>query len=186
MSSALRARPGTAPGLGTTVRLLVFLGATAVPASAARLPFKSYTTAEGLPHEEVRCVVQGSHGFLWFCTGEGLSLFDGYRFTTFGVEAGLPSPMVNAFVEADPGEYWIATAAGLCRFEARTSRGSAADGAEPGSRWVRALLKDSEGRVWAGTEDGLYRAAAASRRFERVNLGTQVPDPDVFSLAQGP
>ena len=37
-------------------------------ASAERLPIKTYTTADGLAHLRVTCiVVDDARGFLWFC-----------------------------------------------------------------------------------------------------------------------
>ena len=48
---------------------------------AKRLPIRTFTTADGLARDHVLCIVQDSHGFLWFCTAEGLSRFDGYQFT---------------------------------------------------------------------------------------------------------
>jgi streptogramin lyase len=54
------------------------------PGSAERLPVKIYTTADGLGHNSVNRIVRDSRGFLWFCTLEGLSRFDGYSFTTYG------------------------------------------------------------------------------------------------------
>ncbi len=81
----------------------------ATPVSAARLPLKTYTVADGLPHNTINCIVRDSRGFLWFCTAEGLSLFDGYRFTNFGVDQGLPNPHVTAILETREGEYWVAT-----------------------------------------------------------------------------
>ncbi len=43
------------------------------PLSAERPSFKIYTTEEGLAHDSVNTIVRDSHGFLWFCTAEGLS-----------------------------------------------------------------------------------------------------------------
>jgi len=54
--------------------------------SAQRLPLKSYTVADGLPNNVINKIVRDSRGFLWFCTGEGLSRFDGYAFTNYGVD----------------------------------------------------------------------------------------------------
>ena len=55
-------------------------------------------------------------GFLWFCTVEGLSRFDGYKFTNYGVDQGLPNRQVNDFLETRSGEIWIATNGGLVLF----------------------------------------------------------------------
>jgi len=57
--------------------------------------------------------VRDSRGFLWFCTQEGLSRFDGYSFTNYGVDQGLPHPTVNDFLETRNGELWVGTNGGL-------------------------------------------------------------------------
>src|SRR5262245_10876182 len=89
-------------------------------ALAARLPIQQYTTADGLAHDRVSHVLQDSRGFLWFATGEGLSRFDGYRFSTVGADDGIPRARVTALVELD-GDYWVATLDGICVFSSRTS-----------------------------------------------------------------
>ena len=50
---------------------------------AELLPVKTYTTADGLLRDEVYRIKQDSRGFLWFCTADGLSRFDGYGFTNY-------------------------------------------------------------------------------------------------------
>jgi ligand-binding sensor domain-containing protein len=82
---------------------------------AEHLPIKTYTTADGLAHNVVNRVVRDSRGFLWFCTREGLSRFDGYGFTNYGIEQGLPSAIVNDLLETREGVYWVATAGGWHR-----------------------------------------------------------------------
>src|SRR6266849_6512905 len=83
---------------------------------AERLPLKAYTTADGLAHNVINKIVRDSRGFLWFCTEEGLSRFDGYTFTTYGTTEGLPHPSVNDLLETRAGDYWVATGGGLVRF----------------------------------------------------------------------
>ena len=79
-----------------------------------------YTTADGLPRDLVNRIVRDSHGFLWFCTGDGLSRFNGYEFTTYGVEHGLPHPFINDLIETRRGVYWVATnGGGVARFNPR-------------------------------------------------------------------
>jgi ligand-binding sensor domain-containing protein len=85
-------------------------------AKAERLPLKAYTTADGMPHNVINKIVRDSRGFLWFCTEEGLSRFDGYTFTNYGTSEGLPHPAVNDILETRAGEYWVATNGGLVRF----------------------------------------------------------------------
>src|SRR5260370_26310340 len=84
-----------------------------------RLPLRAYTVADGLPNNVINKIVRDSRGFLWFCTSEGLSRFDGYSFTNYGMEQGLPHTTVNDFLETRNGELWIATNAGLALFNPR-------------------------------------------------------------------
>ena len=79
---------------------------------AERLPIKTYTTADGLAHNVVNRIVRDSHGFLWFCTNEGLSRFDGYSFRNFGTQQGLPHGVVNDLLETRAASIgWQRTAA---------------------------------------------------------------------------
>ncbi len=90
-----------------------------------QLPVKTYTTADGLAGDEVFRIYQDSHGFIWFCTGEGLSRFDGYKFTNYGGAQGLPHRMITDIVETSSGEYWIATPAGLAKYDPAASKQTA-------------------------------------------------------------
>jgi ligand-binding sensor domain-containing protein/two-component sensor histidine kinase len=150
--------------------------------SARRLPIQIYTTANGLARDNIRCIVQDSHSFLWFCTTEGLSRFDGYEFVNYGAAQGLPSNVINGFLETGDGLYWVATETGLCRFDARSKTvsrfhclSSSHDGGVP-RPWV--LYPDGEGGVWCGTitaHDGLYHLARGETSFRHVDLPMATP-----------
>src|SRR2546425_673694 len=84
---------------------------------AEQLPVRTYTTADGLPRDLIDRIVRDSRGFLWFCTADGLSRFNGYEFTNYGVEQGLPNPVINDLLETRRGVYWVATnGGGMARF----------------------------------------------------------------------
>ena len=95
--------------------------------SAEQLPIRSYTTADGLPNNRINRIVADSHGFIWFCTGEGLARFDGYGFTTYGVQDGLPHRSVFDLLETREGDYWVATGRGIARFRPDGGTGAAFD-----------------------------------------------------------
>src|SRR5437660_10428771 len=103
-------------------RILCALGVLLVVSQitrAERLPLKTYTTADGLAHNVINRIVRDSRGFLWFCTADGLSRFDGYSFTNYGTAEGLPHPTVNDILETRSGEYWVATNGGLVKLNPR-------------------------------------------------------------------
>src|SRR5690242_12973753 len=98
------------------LRSLIFFVAAGYLAEGSRLPIKTYTIADGLPRDRVECAMQDRTGFMWFCTAEGLSRFDGYRFTNYGIAQGLPHPYVTDMLQTKVGTYWVGTVAGMCRF----------------------------------------------------------------------
>lgn len=155
-------------------------------AHAERLPLKSYTTIDGLPHNGINRIVRDSRGFLWFCTEEGLSRFDGYQFTNYGTDQGLPHAAVTDFLETRHGELWVATGAGVVRFNPKgaPTQGIVAadntpaavpmfativpDDQDRRARYVNVLREGRDGTIWAGTSKGLYRVERAAQVFSPV------------------
>ena len=80
---------------------------------AQRLPWRVYTTDDGLPSNRVRKILRDSNGLLWFGTSRGLARFDGHTFTPYGPEHGLENDYVNDSVETKAGNLWIAYNKGL-------------------------------------------------------------------------
>ncbi len=133
---------------------------------AEQLPIRTYTTADGLPSNHINRIVRDSRGFLWFCTPEGVSRFDGYQFTSFGPEQGLPERDFD-LLEAPTGEYWVATGDGVAHFEAAGSRLQfiVYRPADPEARTVTSLADDGAGGIWAGTYGGLYHLERRDDRW---------------------
>lgn len=166
---------------------------TLAPAARAqRLPITLYSTSDGLAHNVVNRIVRDSRGFLWFCTRDGLSRFDGREFVTWGAPDGLPTGEVNDLLEAPDGVFWIATERGLVRFEPKGGRQDATEPDEslarrmfttyvpsrdPRGARVSSLARDSSGVLWLGTASGLFRAEmgpAGPVSFTFVDLN--IPD----------
>jgi ligand-binding sensor domain-containing protein/two-component sensor histidine kinase len=139
------------------------------------LPIKSYTTSEGLAHDRVNRIVRDSRGFLWFCTSEGLSRFDGYEFKNYTQDDGLPHRAVYDFLETKSGEFWAATLDGVVLFNPagvsnrekisqnktdapmfRTFRPANLK-TEPATWAITDLMEDRDGKVWAASSHGLYQ-----------------------------
>jgi len=156
----------------------------AVCLHAKRLPIRSYTTADGLASDQVLCIHQDSHGFLWFCTAEGLSRFDGYSFTNYHTGDGLPGNRVRKIIETRQGIYWIATTDGVVRFDPRGA-GPARFRPYPLST-VRAvpsvLREDTYGGIWCSTTNsqGVFYLGPRDSAFHHVD--TPGVDPIVGTL----
>jgi ligand-binding sensor domain-containing protein/signal transduction histidine kinase len=179
--AATRLRKTLPPPHAWAVMALLSLMASA--AKAEQLPIKLYSGISGLGSSYVVTVVRDSNGLLWFCTRDGLSRFDGQQFVTYNLEHGLPHPTVNHLLKTRDGTYWIATnGVGVCRFnpEAESStlsnsgkrlqtltldkQGNRAGLFEVysipgrgGENYVNVIYEDRAGRIWVGTDNGLYQ-----------------------------
>jgi ligand-binding sensor domain-containing protein/signal transduction histidine kinase len=184
LSRLRNVRPATSRCLlFSAIAVASFTFAVPTDVAAEHPALRAYEVADGLPQEGVKRIVRDSRGFLWFCTYDGLSRFDGTRFVNYGVKDGLPHPSINDLLESRSGDYWIATnGGGVARFDPSTriepvraldplvtSRHilfatpvprrlftSYAVGGTPAASRVNVLHEDRTGRIWAGTDDGLF------------------------------
>jgi signal transduction histidine kinase/ligand-binding sensor domain-containing protein len=186
--------------------LLALLLTPAAMVRAELLPVKTYNTESGLAHDRTRRIVKDSRGFLWVCTAEGLSRFDGYGFVSYNRRHGLPGNGVNDLIETRQGVYWVATDNGVCRLNSSIYRKvTPGDGGQGGTRQeslfnvyqlspqaasnrVGSLYEDRAGRIWAGTGGGIFLLDSGqgdSFRPFPVNLPNQ-PDASlsVYAMAE--
>src|SRR6266487_1313842 len=74
--------------------------------------FKTYTVEDGLVSNPVRRIYQDSKGFIWIATGEGLSKYDGHKFTYYTTANGLSHNLVNDIYESADGKLYVAENSG--------------------------------------------------------------------------
>jgi signal transduction histidine kinase/ligand-binding sensor domain-containing protein/ActR/RegA family two-component response regulator len=178
-------------GGGRLVALIVaaLLG-TAAAAWAEEVPSlrhylrQTWQTAEGLPQNSVRAIVQTREGYLWFATAEGLVRFDGVRFTVYNRAStpALPVSNVDSLAVAADGALWIGFRhSGLGRLQAgRFTLWTTAQGLSANE--IISLAATPDGSVWAGTAvQGLNRIRDGKVTVYRREQG--LPDNDCYALA---
>lgn len=154
-----------------------------------RLPVRTYTVADGLLRDSVYKIRQDSRGFLWFCTVEGISRFDGYGFTNFRVEDGLPDRHVNDVLETRNGTIWISTENGLARLNPKGIRGSTENPLfttflpqNSNAKSFKVLFEDASGGVWAGSGEGLFRLKETDGNIELENVSLGKPLVEILPI----
>ena len=103
------------------VTIFVFASITA-GAQRARI----YTSAQGLANSHIHDIYQDSRGFIWISTENGLSKFDGIKFSTLrhdrSRQSSIASNTVRTVFEDSRGVMWIGTSAGLQTFRTQYNR----------------------------------------------------------------
>jgi len=179
-----------------------------LPIFAEQLPVKLYSSADGLANNSVNKIVSDSRGFLWVCTGEGLSRFDGYSFKNYTTEQGLPYPRINDFLETKDGDYLVATGKGLSVFDpfGKAYQWNLGEGKleqnsdEPPmlktyvtpdaekdvkiAKSIGSLAMDKDGTVFATTSHGLFKFIKSEKdwHFERVVFGEWEKKPVEYNF----
>ncbi len=129
---------------------------------------KIFTTADGLGDDFVRSLYADRDGSLWVGTRNGLSHYKDGRFRSYSKLDGLPSDLIGTILRDHAGTLWVGTLGGLSRMH-----GESFSNASPQLQGaITALLEDSEGSLWAGSNGlGLSRLRGeAVRSFAAKDL----------------
>jgi sugar lactone lactonase YvrE len=76
-----------------------------------------YTTQNGLPGDAVHSIVAARDGTIWAGTSNGLSRFDGSRWTTIMLQDDQGNPWVGPIVEGIDWHIWVAHQAGITEIQ---------------------------------------------------------------------
>ena len=119
-----------------------------------------------ISEDGVVAITQDSLGYMWFGTWEGLYRFDGYTIKDYrhvpGDSSSLSSSRIETLFIDREGTLWAGTlGAGLNRYDALNDSfewllQSDSNGVNLSTQ-VFAMTQDSQGMIWVGTNNGLYR-----------------------------
>ena len=109
--------------------------------------------SDGLPNDQVRCILQDSWGNHWFGTsGGGAGKYSGKPFIHYGVANGLGGKAVYSVLEDSAQRLWMGVSGNgvTVRDSGTYYYYNASNGFK--NVKVKALFEDSKGRLWLGTE----------------------------------
>lgn len=174
------------------IATFVFILISCAQLCAEQLPIRTYTTADGLPRDRIFKIVPDPRGFLWFCTYDGLSRFDGYEFVNYSDAQGLPHRVVYDLLITRGGDYWVATSNGVARFNPLPSNGESKfktylPTGRPDAEVITRLYEDSSATIWIGTGNGFHKLRQTGNdwQIDYVSLGERSDEQlDVTSVVE--
>ena len=150
--------------------------------------FTSFSAADGLGSNVVRCVTSDRHGNIWIgSNGGGICRFDGTTFTRFTTADGLPNDRIYEVYETRDGMLWMSTLGeGICRFDGTTFTAFPPDpnvriDGRPSRTHVQEFFEDRDGVLWLGCSGGLFRKDGET--FVNVRRGGPWPTSPESEMA---
>jgi signal transduction histidine kinase/ligand-binding sensor domain-containing protein len=151
----------------------LFLALAALGSTASALPrdrtihqlhHTAWTAKEGAP-SQIGAIAQTRDGYLWIGSALGLFRFDGVRFERFRPPSGvkMPSHNIYSLLATDDGGLWISfRPSGLGYLDAQGGFTTFTRPEEVPASPVYMFARDGDGRLWAGTHDGLVLRTGSS------------------------
>lgn len=144
--------------------------------SAQNFNIQTFTTRDGLSHNEVRGVALDSLGFLWIATWDGLSRYDGHSFRNYfhNPDDSLTLPYFSIQdVQVDGGgNLWLITDVGTVTRYDRDKDIFKTTGITKDSlpeRFINISI-DESGYMWLLDSDRIFRYDFIKNIFERYDL----------------
>jgi hypothetical protein len=156
---------------------------TPTPIPALQPGCTTYTTDDGLAHNDVYSIAVGGDGELWFGTSDGVSRFDGQTWTTYTTEHGLADNEVGSVALGPDGDLWFGTSGGVSRYDGSTwTTYTNEDGLA--HTHVASVAVGPDGALWFGTMGGVSRFDGETWTTYTTEDG--LADSNVLSIAVAP
>jgi signal transduction histidine kinase/ligand-binding sensor domain-containing protein len=121
-----------------------------------------FGTIPAIADQAITAVTQTSDGAIWLATREdGLWCLRSGTVEHAAVSAKLASHVILALSPGTHGDLWVGTADGLNHVDSSAVRTYTSTNGLPDD-FIRSLLVDSDGKVWAGTRRGLVQLDGVS------------------------
>lgn len=133
---------------------------------------------------DVTSLAADSHGQVWIGGKNGLKLWTGREFKSFGKRDGLSDEFVSGLNVAHSGAVWITTRTGMCRFlDGRIARYEFQPESQGRSPEYLGTYEDHQGNLWAFGDTYLINLAEGKRfNYFRSSESASVR---IWSLCEG-
>jgi len=114
----------------------------------------SYSTAQGLTHTFINCILKDTEERVWLGSYSGITCLDSLSCTTYSYAQGLPDSTVTKVIESPLGVIWVATGNGIACIT-DTSIISLNTDQGLSENYAFDIAEDKEGNIWVATYEGL-------------------------------
>ena len=154
--------------------LLSLCCALSVQSQTEQYKFSHVDVNGGLSHNQIKCFLKDSKGFMWFGTISGLNRFDGYTIKVFrnipSDPASINNSDINSLFEDPDGKIWVSTWTGVDVYDPETETFN-----HNPNTYLRKLLipdgtisaikKDRKGNYWfIHASQGLFRYSLSDKK----------------------
>jgi len=181
----IRARPRLLHGVARVLlSIVLFCSVPTLATEPSRFSYspRLWQMQDGLPEQVVQAFAQTADRYLWIGTTGGLVRFDGERFLTFDRDNTPAFSENNVFclTVARDKTLWVGMeGGGLIRYREGTFHSFSSESGLSNS-FVRVVYEDSKGRIWVGTDNGLFRVSGD--RLDRVDNTAGIPAIAVHAI----
>jgi ligand-binding sensor domain-containing protein len=141
----------------------------------------NYTSADGLPADEVWSVCHAANYDMWVGTPNGLGRWHEGTWVTYDTSDGLPSNNIRAVVPSPEGGVWLATDGGLSHFNLSVfANYTTAQGMPTNQFWDVHVAPI--GDVWAGSDAGAVKLVQGSGNPVIYNTSSGLADDIVYAV----
>lgn len=139
----------------------------------------TYTIADGLNNNVVWSCFADSKNNIWFGTSDGVSKFDGKKFTP--LPDSLPAKTVYSICQDSKGNMWFGTTAGVSLYNGTTFRNFVHEKDNIGKN-IRCIIEDSQHNMWFASSNGVYKYDG--QEFTAYTTEDGLSDNNVVTLRQ--
>ena len=115
----------------------------------------SYTTADGLGNNVIKCINEDSDGNIWFGTNSGVTKYDGNNWFSIGTSDGLPFGGVVDIDQGSNGDIYLCSGLGGLFIYNGSVLNSFTETDGILDNKLRALVVDQQEQKWVGTSEGV-------------------------------
>ncbi|HUC80651.1 MAG TPA: two-component regulator propeller domain-containing protein, partial [Flavisolibacter sp.] len=142
--------------------------------------FITYTTEDGLTDNYVVKIVTDTKGFVWTATRNGISRFDGLKFTNYTVDKpagnGLRSSWITDLAIDKRGTLWASTEWGVCYYDVAADKFRYVNKMNDLVVLYKAPLFLQGDVLWVAAESGLKKINTITKALQATAL-TSLADP---------